>query len=138
MAANYTLANKLHLFAILVILIVLTLSWLFPRQSNVSESTMGKLDDLVTLMEKVNKNVDANMAEQRAINSALLSNYLQREKANNGAYDNLLEKYGIDVAPTPEEPNAKQTIKNDPVAIKNASDYDQLLNLHNCVNGVCE
>lgn len=138
MAANYTLANKIHLFAILAILILLMLSWLFPRQSNVTESTMGKLNDLVVLMEQVNKNVDSVMAEQRVINQTLLTNYNKREEYNNKEYDNLMKQYGLDNILPPEKTNDKPIIKNDPVAIKNAGDYDKLLNLHGCVDGVCK
>ncbi|UYE93521.1 hypothetical protein [Shewanella phage FishSpeaker] len=139
MFANYTLANKLHFLAIIIILIVLTLSWLFPRQSSVSESTVGKLNELVTLMNNVNNNVNTAMAEQKKINQALLSNYNKREEFNANAYDDLLKKYGIE-EPIKSEgtPNEKTVITRDNKAIKNADSYDKLLDLHGCVDGVCK
>lgn len=119
MAGNYTLANKLHIFVLLVVLTVVGLAWFFPREPKVSEETIGKLNDLVTLMGVVSNHVDTALTEQRAINLLLLNKYQKREAANEVAYDDLLEKYGLpDAEPTGTVPNDINPDKKDPPVIE--------------------
>lgn len=122
MAGNYTLANKLHIFVLLLVITVVGLAWFFPREPKVSEETIGKLDELVTLMGKVNNHVDTALTEQRAINRVLLTKYQQREDSNNIAYEDLLKQYGIPSAePVGNVPNETKPDKKDIPVIKKSS-----------------
>lgn len=93
--------SRPYLFVIIGLLIIAVIGFARPTESTLSEQTISKLDGMVTLIEKVNKNIDTLVIEQRNVNKLLLEKYKEREAITDKAYEDLLNQYGI-TEPEPE------------------------------------
>ena len=82
-------------FALLVLIVCLVLiSWLFPKQSDVSDQTLNTLQKVANQMEKVSNNIErANIAQEKR-NQLLESELVVRKQSRDKSYDDMLQKWG--------------------------------------------
>lgn len=91
-------SDKLRGFVTLVLLVLILclvlISWLFPKQSDVSEQTLTTLQQVANQMEKVGNNIErANLAQEKR--NQLLESELQLRKTNRDHdYDGIYQKWG--------------------------------------------
>ena len=84
------------LVLLLLILFLVAMAWLFPRNSGVSTQTVAALEGVVKNMNVAAQNMQNAAASQQQVNEVLRLQLMERKNTRYILYEDLLMKYGID------------------------------------------
>ncbi len=82
------------LVLLMIILCIVLLSWMFPKQSSVSEKTLDTLQNVANQMERVGNNIERASLAQEKRNTLLEQQLSDRKDSREKDYDALEQKYG--------------------------------------------
>lgn len=82
------------LLLLIIILCVVSLSWLFPKQSSVSQKTLDTLQNVANQMERVGNNIERVSMAQEKRNTILEQQLMDSKVTRDAAYKALEDKYG--------------------------------------------
>ncbi|EBV8434186.1 hypothetical protein NFI00_000051 [Salmonella enterica] len=103
---NALFPDKLRGFMTLILLVIIMclvlLSWIFPRQSSVSEKTLDTLQNVANQMERVGNNIERASLAQEKRNTLLEQQLQDRKSLRDNDYDALEQKYGKYLGPVPD------------------------------------
>lgn len=83
------------LVLLLLILFLVAMAWLFPRNSGVSTQTVAALEGVVKNMNVAAQNMQNAAASQQQVNEVLRLQLLERKNTRDILYEDLLNKYGL-------------------------------------------
>lgn len=84
------------LVLLLMILFLVVMAWLFPRNSGVSAQTVVALEGVVKNMTMAAQDMQRAASSQQQVNEALRLQLSERKGTRDKLYDDLLKNYGID------------------------------------------
>lgn len=82
------------LVLLMIILCIVLLSWIFPKQSSVSEKTLDTLQNVANQMERVGNNIERASLAQEKRNTLLEQQLSDRKNDRENDYNALEQKYG--------------------------------------------